>query len=76
MFDEMDRTVLDYERAWANQTGPKDLSIEMDLGLTAEAYYTRLRNLITDSRVTTYDPMTVLRLRRIIETPDPAEAVG
>ncbi|CAN5768863.1 hypothetical protein BH23ACT4_BH23ACT4_06360 [soil metagenome] len=76
MFDDMDRAVLDYERAWANQTGPKDRSIEMDLGLTAEAYYSRLRGLITDSRATTYDPMTVRRLRRIIETPGPAEAVG
>ncbi len=76
MLDDMDRAVLDYERAWANQTGPKDRSIEMDLGLTAEAYYSRLRRLITDSRATTYDPMTVGRLRRIVEPTRPAEAVG
>ncbi len=76
MLDHMDRAVLDYERAWANQSGPKDRSIEMDLGLTSEAYYSRLRTLIFDSRATTYDPLTVLRLRRIIDPLSPAEAVG
>lgn len=76
MLDDMDMAVLDYERGWANQSGPKDRSIEMDLGLTAEAYYSRLRGLISDSRATTYDPLTVLRLRRIIELPSPAEAAG
>lgn len=76
MLDHMDRAVLDYERSWANQSGPKDRSIEMDLGLTAEAYYSRLRTLILDSRATTYDPLTVLRLRRIIDPLSPAEAVG
>lgn len=76
MLDDMDRVVLDYERGWSNQSGPKDRSIEMDLGLTAEAYYARLRRLTSDSRATTYDPLTVLRLRRIIDPPDPAEAVG
>jgi hypothetical protein len=76
MLDDMDRAVLDYERGWANQAGPKDRSIEMDLGLTAEAYYSRLMRLISDSRATTYDPLTVLRLRRMIDPHDPAEAVG
>ena len=76
MLDDMDRAVLDYERAWANQSGPKDRSIEMDLGLTAEAYYSRLRMLIFDRRAATYDPLTVLRLRRIIDPLSPAEAVG
>jgi ABC-type lipopolysaccharide export system ATPase subunit len=76
MLDDMDRAVLDYERAWANQSGPKDRSIEMDLGLTAEAYYSRLRTLILDGPATTYDPLTVLRLRRIIEPLSPAKAVG
>jgi ABC-type lipopolysaccharide export system ATPase subunit len=76
MLDDMDRAVLDYERAWANQSGPKDRSIEMDLGLTAEAYYSRLRTLILDRRAATYDPLTVLRLRRIIDPLSPAEAVG
>lgn len=76
MLDDMDRAVLDYERGWANQAGPKDRSIEMDLGLTAEAYYSRLRGLIFDSRAMTYDPLTVLRLRRIIDPLRTAEAVG
>jgi hypothetical protein len=48
----------------------------MDLGLTAEAYYTRLRTLILDGPATTYDPLTVLRLRRIIDPLSPAEVVG
>ncbi len=76
MLDDMDMAVLDYERGWANQSGPKDRSIEMDLGLTAEAYYSRLRRLTSDSRATTYDPLTVLRLRRMIDPPYPVEAVG
>lgn len=76
MLDDMDKAVLDYERGWANQSGPKDRSIEMDLGLTAESYYSRLIRLISDTRAATYDPLTVLRLRQIIDPPGPAEAVG
>ncbi|MEX1037706.1 MAG: DUF3263 domain-containing protein [Acidimicrobiia bacterium] len=76
MLDDMDRTLLNFERGWANQSGPKDRMIEFVLGLTAEAYYARLRELIFDIRARTYDPLTVLRLERLIETPGQVEAVG
>jgi len=76
MLDDMDRALLDFERGWANRSGPKDWIIEWDLGLTAEAYYTRLRELIFDIAARTYDPLTVLRLERIIESQGTAEAVG
>jgi hypothetical protein len=76
MLDDMDRALLDFERGWANRSGPKDCTIEWDLGLTAEMYYSRLRELISDIGARTYDPLTVLRLERIIEPPGTAEAVG
>jgi hypothetical protein len=76
MLDDMDKALLDFERGWANQSGPKDWIIEWDLGLTAEEYYSRLLDLISDIGARTYDPLTVLRLERIIEPLGTAEAVG
>lgn len=75
MLDDKDIALLDFERAWACVAGPKDWMIEISLGLTAEAYYARLRELIFDDRARAYDPLTLRRLERLIERAGAEEAV-
>ena len=72
----MDKSILDFERAWTGQTGPKDRIIEFTLGLSSENYYSRLRELVIDGEARTYDPLTVRRVAKIIEPGAGVEAVG
>ncbi|MFQ5524156.1 MAG: DUF3263 domain-containing protein [Acidimicrobiia bacterium] len=66
MLTKLDRAILDFERAWWVEAGPKDLAIELDLGLTAAAYYERLRALVGEPAALAYDPLTVKRVLRIL----------
>ena len=76
MLTREERAVLEFERAWWKQPGPKDQAIEFALGLTAAAYYEVLAALVTDQRAITFDPMTTLRVRGLMwAVAAPAEAV-
>lgn len=75
MLDDKDIALLDFERAWTGFGGPKDWMIEIILGLTAEAYYDRLRELVSDARARAYDPLTLRRLERLIDRAGVEEAV-
>jgi len=61
-----ERAILDFERTWWVEAGPKDRAIELDLGLTAAAYYERLRALVREPAALAYDPLTVKRVLRIL----------
>jgi hypothetical protein len=61
-----DRAILDFERTWWVEAGAKDRAIELDLGLTAAAYYERLRALVREPAALAYDPLTVKRVLRIL----------
>jgi hypothetical protein len=69
MLSSEDRAILDFERSWWREPGPKDQAIEFSLGLTAFAYYERLRDLVLALPGADYDPLTVRRVRRMIEAP-------
>lgn len=69
MLNEEDRAILDFERFSWKEPGPKDQAIEMTLGLTAAAYYERLRSLVTGAAALAYDPLTAKRVLTIIEEP-------
>ncbi|HEU4321040.1 MAG TPA: DUF3263 domain-containing protein [Acidimicrobiia bacterium] len=73
MLNDEDRAILDFERASWRDSGPKDLSIEMDLGLQSWVYYERLRELVASSAGSSYDPLTAKRVLRIIEQSADAE---
>ena len=62
-----ERAILDFERAWASQDGPKDQVIETTLGLASGAYYERLRALALGGQASSHDPLTVKRILRLIE---------
>ena len=66
MLTTEERAVLEFERAWWQEPGPKDQAIEFALGLTAAAYYEVLADLVADQRAFAFDPLTILRVRRLM----------
>jgi hypothetical protein len=69
MLNEEDRAILDFERVSWREAGPKDMAIEIGLGLTAADYYERLRSLVVRHDALAYDPLTTKRVLTIIEEP-------
>lgn len=68
MLSAEDRAILDFERGWWTEPGPKDWAIEFGLGVTAAVYYERLLALVDRPEALGYDPLTIKRVRRMIET--------
>jgi hypothetical protein len=67
MFNEEDRAILDFERTWWREPGPKDQAIELALGLTAEAYYDHLLRIVGMPSALAYDPLTIKRVLTLVE---------
>lgn len=67
MLDFEERAILDFERGWWLFDGAKDRLVEATLGLTSQAYYERLLSLLDDPSASAYDPLTVRRVRALIE---------
>lgn len=61
------RAILDFERGWWLRDGAKDRLVESALGLPSDAYYERLLDLLDDPDAHAYDPLTVRRVRTLIE---------
>jgi hypothetical protein len=68
MLSDEDRAILDFERASLRESGPKDQTIEMVLGLTSAAYYERLVAVLSTRAGSAYDPFTAKRVLRLIES--------
>ena len=73
MLTAEERAILDFERAWWTEPGPKDQAIEFSLGLSSSAYYETLRRVINDSAAFEYDPLTVKRVLAMLEQPADTE---
>lgn len=69
--DQFSRAVLDFERGWWQQPGPKDELIGRALGCSSAYYYSVLVRLLDDPAALRYDPLTVRRLRRVREAANP-----
>ena len=77
MLSVEERAVLEFERSWWQQPGPKDQAIESALGLSAHAYYEILRSLAGDRRAFAFDPLTIKRVRALMAIcPRSVEATG
>ena len=70
MLSSDELAVLDFERSWWLRPGPKDQAIEFWLGLSAASYYEMLRELLDNPAALQRDPLTVRRLKAIIERGD------
>ncbi len=75
MLDFEERAILDFERSWWLADGAKDRLVEATLGLTSQAYYERLLTLLDDPDARRYDPLTVHRVRALIEPPEQVVAL-
>jgi hypothetical protein len=62
---ERDRAILDFERSWWRESGPKEQGIRERLDLSAARYYQLLNELLDDPEALAYDPLGVRRLRRL-----------
>ena len=61
---ERDRAILDFERTWWTETGPKQVAIRARFKLSATRYYQVLAALLDSPDAHAYDPLVVRRLRR------------
>ena len=62
---ERDRAILDYERIWWTEPGPKELAIRSRFHLSPTRYYQVLGQLLESADAADYDPLVVRRLRRL-----------
>jgi hypothetical protein len=62
---ERDRAILDFEREWWTEPGPKEQAIRRRFSLSAARYYQLLAALIDEEDAHRYDPLVVRRLRRV-----------
>jgi len=62
---DRDRAILDFERSWWNETGPKETLIQEKFELSATRYYEILGQLLESPEAHEYDPLGVRRLRRM-----------
>ncbi len=65
VLDERSRHILDFERTWWREPGPKERAIRERFELSAARYYQLLNRLIDTPEALRYDPMLVRRLRRL-----------
>lgn len=62
---DRDRAILDFERAWWSEPGPKGAAIQARIGLSPARYYQLLAELIASADAAAYDPLVVRRLRKL-----------
>jgi hypothetical protein len=60
-----DRAILDFERTWRHQPGPKEVAIREHFHMSASRYYSLLSALLEDDDALSYDPLTVKRAQRV-----------
>ena len=62
---DRDRSILDFERTWWTQDGPKENAIRSQFELSPTRYYQLLNQLLDDPEAHEYDPLVVRRLRKL-----------
>lgn len=62
---ERDKAILDFERSWWAEPGPKEAAIRERFELSTTRYYQLLNELIDADEAVEHDPLLVRRLRRL-----------
>ena len=62
---DRERDILDFERSWWLEPGPKTAAIRTRLHLSPTRYYRVLAGLMTSPDANSYDPLLMRRLRRL-----------
>ncbi|HJR26990.1 MAG TPA: DUF3263 domain-containing protein, partial [Acidimicrobiales bacterium] len=58
---DRDRAILDFERTWWTEPGPKDTAIRERFELSGTRYYQLLTELLEEPEALEYDPLLVRR---------------
>lgn len=64
---DRDRAILDFERSWWTEAGPKEVAIKDRFDLSPTRYYQILNDLLDSPDALAYEPLAVRRLRRLRE---------
>jgi hypothetical protein len=62
---ERERAILDFERTWWIEPGPKEAAIRARFDLSPTRYYQLLNDLLESPDALEYDPLVVRRMRRL-----------
>ena len=62
---DRDRAILDFERSWWSEPGPKETAIRERFELSPTRYYELLNEMLETDEAMDYDPLVVRRLRRL-----------
>lgn len=62
---ERDKAILDFERTWWAEPGPKDEAIAERFELSSTRYYQLLSEILDADEALEYDALVVRRLRRL-----------
>jgi hypothetical protein len=62
---DRDRAILDFERSWWSEPGPKEVAIRERFDLSTTRYYEILNELLDTPEALEYEPLVVRRLRRV-----------
>ena len=62
---ERDKAIIDFERTWWAEPGPKQAAIRDRFELSGTRYYQLLNELLETPEAMAYDPLVVRRLRRL-----------
>jgi hypothetical protein len=62
---DRDRAILEFERTWWSEPGPKELAIRERFDLSTTRYYEIIGDLLDDPEAMAFDPLVVRRLRRL-----------
>jgi hypothetical protein len=62
---DRDRAILDFERSWWSEPGPKEVAIRERFELSTTRYYEILNELLDAPEALEYEPLVVRRLRRM-----------
>lgn len=62
---ERDKAILDFERSWWTEPGPKEAAVRDRFDLSGTSYYRILNELLESPAALAYDPLVVRRLRRL-----------
>ena len=62
---DRDRAILDFERTWWSEPGPKGAAIQARFGFSPTKYYQLLGQLIGSAEAAEYDPLVIRRLRKL-----------
>jgi Protein of unknown function (DUF3263) len=62
---DREQAILDFERSWWTQDGPKDQLIRERFQCSADTYYQELNQVLALPEALAYDPLVVRRLLRL-----------